>query len=58
VFLGALPKQTQMESTLKRVGEVCRSGKSIIDFNNITHNSINLALEDFKVNYLGLRPKK
>lgn len=56
VFLKAIPKTSQLESILKRVGDICRSGKNIVDFNSTMHSCLTTGLDLFKTEVLGILP--
>lgn len=58
VFTQMLPKTTEIEKTLERIGKLGRSSKGIKDFNEIAHSIVGTVLEDFKVNVLGLAPRE
>lgn len=58
VFTSMIPKATQIEATLKRLGDLGRSSKGIRDFNEVAHGAVSMVLDEFKVNVLGLQPRE
>lgn len=55
VFTGFAPKATSIEILIKRLGDISRSTKNIMDFNNATHSGLQFVLNEVKKT-LGLRP--
>lgn len=55
VFTGVAPKVTSIEVLIKRLGDISRSAKNIMDFNNATHSGLQFVLNEVK-KMLGLRP--
>lgn len=58
VFTSMIPKATQIEATLTRLGNLGRSSKGIRDFNEVAHGAVSMVLDEFKVNVLGLQPRE
>ncbi|QBL75901.1 putative non-structural polyprotein [Solenopsis invicta virus 12] len=55
IFTGVAPKATSAETLLKRLGDVSRSTKNIIDFNNSIQTGMTFVMNEVK-KQLGLRP--
>lgn len=55
LFSKVLPTRTDIEGVIKRVGDISRSTKNMVDFNKTCHESIMSTLNYVK-EYLGLRP--
>lgn len=56
-FLSILPKKTQIESVVKRCGDLGKSLKGVRDLNNEMHEYTTVMLDYFKVHMLGMKPE-
>jgi hypothetical protein len=55
MFNSVIPKATQIESVIKRLGDLGRSSKGISDFNTVAHQAVGSVLGHFQENVLGIR---